>query len=90
MTWVLNTVRINILKIAELFDEIEKLTYPEIKEFLIKHVQGGEPIPYEKYFALAGVQYIPKEMIREFSLGGIGISRRFNRENNSEYDKVDE
>lgn len=59
---------------AVLFDDIEKLTYPEIKEFMIKHVQGGEPIPYEKYFALAGVQYIPKEMIRELSLGGIGIS----------------
>ena len=58
----------------ELFDEIEKLTYPEIKEFLLKHVQGGEPIPYEKYFAFAGVQYIPEEMIREFSVGGIGIT----------------
>jgi predicted metalloprotease with PDZ domain len=56
-----------------LFDEIEKLTYPEIKEFLIKHVQGGEPIPYEKYFAFAGVRYSPKEIIREFSIGGIGL-----------------
>jgi len=58
----------------ELFDEIGKLTYPEIKEFLIKHVQGGEPIPYEKYFSLAGVQYIPEEMIRGFSMGGIDIT----------------
>jgi predicted metalloprotease with PDZ domain len=55
----------------ELFDEIEKLTYPEIKEFLIRHVQGAEPIPYEKYFGFAGVKYIPKEMVREFSLGGM-------------------
>ncbi len=58
----------------ELFDEIEKLTYPEIKEFLIKHVQGGEPIPYEQFFAYAGVQYIPKETVKAFSLGGIGIT----------------
>ncbi len=58
----------------ELFDEIEKLTYPEIKEFLLRHVQGGEPIPYEKYFAFAGVQYIPKETAREFSLGGMSIT----------------
>jgi predicted metalloprotease with PDZ domain len=58
----------------ELFYEIEKLSYPEIKEFLVKHVQGSEPIPYEKYFALAGVQYIPKETVREFSLGGMDIT----------------
>jgi predicted metalloprotease with PDZ domain len=58
----------------KLFDEIEKLTYPEIKEFLLKHVQGGEPIPCEKYFALAGVQYIPEEKVRGFSMGGIGIT----------------
>ena len=57
----------------ELFDEIEKLTYPEIKEFFNKHVQGGEPIPYEKYFGLAGVQYIPQEKTKEFSLGGMDI-----------------
>jgi predicted metalloprotease with PDZ domain len=59
---------------SELFDEIEKLSYPEIKEFLIKHVQGGETIPYEKYFALAGVQYIPEEKVRDFSIGGIGLT----------------
>lgn len=58
----------------QLFDEIEKLTYPEIKEFLLKYVQGNEPIPYEKYFELAGVKYIPMEMSRSISLGGIGIT----------------
>ncbi|MEH6308669.1 peptidase M61 [Olivibacter sp. CPCC 100613] len=40
-----------------LFDEIEKLSYPEIKQFLIKYVQGTEPIPYDYYFGLAGIQY---------------------------------
>jgi predicted metalloprotease with PDZ domain len=58
----------------QLFDEIEKLTYPEIKEFLLRHVQGSEPIPYEKYFAFAGVQYIPEETIRTFSLGGADMT----------------
>ena len=57
-----------------LFDEIEKLSYPEIKEFLLRHVQGGVPIPYEKYFGFAGVQYIPKETIRAFSLGGMEMA----------------
>ena len=58
---------------AELFNEIEKLTYPEIREFLLKHVEAGEPIAYEKYFAMAGVQYISKETIKEISLGGIHL-----------------
>jgi predicted metalloprotease with PDZ domain len=57
-----------------LFDEIGKLTYPEIKEFLLRHVEGGEPIPYEKYFGFAGVQYIPKELTRDFSLGGMDLT----------------
>lgn len=41
----------------ELFDEIEKLTYPAIKQFLIKYVQGTTPIPYDYYFGLAGIKY---------------------------------
>lgn len=58
----------------ELFDAIEKLTYPEIKDFLITYVQGGTPIPYEKYFGMAGVDYIRKEIYRDFTLGGIDLT----------------
>ena len=57
-----------------LFDEIEKLTYPEIKNFLLTHVEGNKPIPYEKYFDMAGVQYIPKETTMVFSLGGVSMT----------------
>jgi len=59
---------------AVLFDEIEKLTYPEIKQFLLTYVEGSKPIPYEEYFGLAGVQYIPKETTKSFSLGGVSIT----------------
>jgi predicted metalloprotease with PDZ domain len=58
----------------ELFDEIGKLTWPEIKDFLLTYVQGSTPIPYEKYFDLAGVEFIPKETYRDFTLGGIDIN----------------
>ncbi len=58
----------------ELFDEIEKLTYPEIKQFLITYVQGTTPIPYEKYFGLAGVDYIRKETYKEFTMGHIDLT----------------
>lgn len=57
----------------ELFDEIEKLTWPEIKDFLLTYVQGSTPIPYEKYFAMAGVDYIPKETYWDFTIGGFGV-----------------
>jgi predicted metalloprotease with PDZ domain len=58
---------------AVLFDDIETLTYPEINAFLLRHVQGGEPIPYEKYFALAGVQYMPRVSTRSFTIGNAGV-----------------
>ncbi len=58
----------------ELFDEIAKLTYPEIKDFLLTYVQGTTPIPYEKYFGFAGVDYIPKETYTEFTLGKIDLT----------------
>ncbi|MEP7377143.1 MAG: peptidase M61 [Chitinophagaceae bacterium] len=58
---------------AALFDEIEKLTYPEIKQFLLTYVQGSKPIPYEEYFGFAGVQYIPKEVTSAVTLGGVSI-----------------
>ena len=58
----------------DLFNAIEKLTYPEIKDFLITYVQGSTPIPYEKYFGFAGVDYIPSESYRDYTLGGIFMS----------------
>lgn len=54
----------------ELFEEIEKLTYPEVKAFLEKHVAGSEPIPYEYYFGLAGLKFTPRVERQVFSLGG--------------------
>lgn len=64
----------------ELFDEIEKLTWPEIKQFLLTYVQGNKPIPYENIFALAGVDYIAKETTNEFSLGATEFGRGENGE----------
>src|SRR5436853_1292858 len=58
----------------ELFDEIERLTYPEVKQFLIKYVEGGTPIPYEYYFNFAGVDYIQSATVKDFSFGGVDIN----------------
>lgn len=53
-----------------LFSVIGQLTYPEVKDFLTTYVQGTTPIPYDQFFGLAGVDFIPKEAYREFTLGG--------------------
>lgn len=58
----------------ELFDTIAELTYPEIKEFLIKYVAGPTPIPYEYYFGLAGIKFLPKEERQIFSFGSISMA----------------
>lgn len=59
----------------ELFDEIEKLTWPEIKQFMLTYVQGNSAIPYEEFFALAGVDYVAKETTDEFTLGASEFGR---------------
>jgi predicted metalloprotease with PDZ domain len=58
----------------ELFDEIGKLSYPEVKDFLVKHVGGPEPIPYEYYFGLAGIKFSPKAETKTISFGGISTA----------------
>lgn len=57
-----------------LFDVITKLTFPEVRNFFSTYVEGTTPLPYEKFFALAGVDFIPEEKYKEFTLGSIGLS----------------
>ncbi len=57
-----------------LFDIITGMTYPEIKNFFTDYVSGTSPLPYEKYFSLAGVDYLPSESFREFTIGSIQVN----------------
>jgi predicted metalloprotease with PDZ domain len=57
----------------QLFDAIGELTYPEAKDFLVKYVGGATPIPYEYYFGLAGVRFVPKTERQTFSFGGVSL-----------------
>lgn len=54
----------------ELFDEITKLTYPEIRGFFKEYVEGPNAIPYDKFFGLAGVTL---KMTESPSLGNVGL-----------------
>ena len=42
------------------------MTFPQVKDFFTDYVVGTKPLPYEKFFALAGVDYLPTESFREF------------------------
>lgn len=53
----------------QLFDEITKLTYPEIGEFLKRYVGGPEKLPYSDIFQLVGVNFYPEQTNLELSLG---------------------
>ena len=53
----------------ELFNEIENLTGPEIKEFLTTYVGGNSPLPLEEIFEKVGVKYLAEEKYQAVDLG---------------------
>ncbi len=57
----------------ELFEEIGKLSSPEIKSFLETYVSGPAPLPLESVFAEAGVEYFAELESKDssFTLGSI-------------------
>ena len=54
---------------ADLFDEITKLTYPEIGVFLNTYVAGGTPLPFAEIMKLVGVTYVPETTTSEYNIG---------------------
>jgi predicted metalloprotease with PDZ domain len=56
-------------KDEELFDEITKMTYPEIGEFFKNHVQGTEPLPLKETFADLGIIYEEEYVTSDYTLG---------------------
>ena len=46
-------------KDEELFDKITELTYPEMRDFFRRYVEGGEPLPLKELFAAIGIDYDP-------------------------------
>jgi predicted metalloprotease with PDZ domain len=56
-------------KDEELFDKITALTFPEIREFFRRHVEGAEPLPYAELFQKVGIQYKPSGVMKRISLG---------------------
>jgi len=62
-------------KDEELFDEIGKITYPEIEIFLKTYVSGNKPLPLEQVFNSLGVNFQPVVEMKDssFTLGRVGF-----------------
>jgi len=56
-------------KDEELFDKITELTYPEIREFFSKYVEGHEPLPMTDILMKAGLIFELEGEYLDFSLG---------------------
>jgi predicted metalloprotease with PDZ domain len=52
-----------------LFDEITKMTFPEIAEFFNRYVKGIEVLPLKELFASVGVNYTAEKKYEDYSLG---------------------
>ncbi len=57
-------------KDEELFDKITELTYPEIRQFFSRYVEGSEPLPLEETLQKVGIMYKPNATETINSYGG--------------------
>ncbi|HLC84076.1 MAG TPA: peptidase M61, partial [Bacteroidia bacterium] len=57
----------------ELFDQIVKLTYPEIGDFFKNYVEGNKPLPLKETLRLVGIGYGTTSLEKNISIGGISI-----------------
>lgn len=57
----------------ELFDEISKMTYPEIRDFFTRYVEGPEPLPLRECLAFAGVNHQSSGIEKVNTLGNVGL-----------------
>ena len=57
----------------ELFDKIAELSYPEIRIFFEKYVEGKDPLPLGKLLNNVGINYQKDAITQEITLGGIAL-----------------
>lgn len=57
----------------DLFNDIEKLTYPEIGNFLRTYVAGKTPLPMQDVFDKVGLLFERERVFQNFSLGGFDV-----------------
>jgi predicted metalloprotease with PDZ domain len=63
-------------KDGELFNEIGRLTYPGITEFLDNFVAGNHPLPLAEVFQLVGVKWTPEYYTPLYNFGVSGLRNK--------------
>jgi predicted metalloprotease with PDZ domain len=58
----------------ELFDKITALTFPEIREFFTKYVEGPETLPLIEALKSVGIEYAISEKVKSINLGNVAVS----------------
>ncbi|MEO9967681.1 MAG: peptidase M61 [Reichenbachiella sp.] len=58
----------------ELFDVIAELTYPEIRTFFTRYVEGISSLPYDEIFKKVGIRYERERKETELTMGHINFS----------------
>ncbi len=59
----------------KLFDVIEELTYPEVREFLDTYVAGEKPLPLKEVFSWVGIKYIEDGEESDITFGNVGLQQ---------------
>ncbi|MEN8251644.1 MAG: peptidase M61, partial [Bacteroidota bacterium] len=59
----------NSFKDDELFDKITELTYPEVRAFFTRYVEGPEPLPMAEIMEKAGLIYESEGVFYDYSIG---------------------
>jgi predicted metalloprotease with PDZ domain len=57
----------------DLFNDIESLTFKDVRTFLNNHVSGPKPLPYKDIFNLVGLNYTDQKTEEQITLGGISV-----------------
>lgn len=60
-------------KDKDLFDDIERLSGPEVRKFLNDYVAGPKPLPLVDVFKMVGLDLIKQRETETITLGGFGI-----------------
>lgn len=67
----------------ELFQEITKMTYPQIGDFFNRYVKGTEKLPFEEVLNAVGVLYKEEQKFEDYSLGinneNVGVTQIDNK-----------
>jgi predicted metalloprotease with PDZ domain len=58
----------------ELFDKIASLSFPQIREFFTKYVEGSEPLPLNEVMNSVGIVFNDSEKVKSVNLGNVALS----------------